>query len=292
MFFTKADLQRNQWKHKQLPPQTDFAILQDGTLKPVNYLIKHGEVLPHQKMTLIQFLLIMVHINFQYESMIKETIFLLKSLKSFSYKSVTPFQTKFKTPVKKDKKSLHQQSLFLNDTDITSDDVEHIYTRIPKHDSSFTTDKTLHEETYFTIEITTSTTPQESTSAINVQTHSRPATHCSQTIPFYDTSFFKYKKYFQGFFLPDDYSLDLKSLQQQPEDPVLRTVYTWLTRNEKRESLTPLTTGTPVTCLLQSFSQLSIEDSTNLINLYTTNTNSPATNHTSSRTIIRDTIRI
>ena len=49
--FTKADLQRNQWKHKQLPPQIDFAILQDGTLKPVNYLIKHGEVLPHQKLT-------------------------------------------------------------------------------------------------------------------------------------------------------------------------------------------------------------------------------------------------
>ena len=144
-------------------------------------------------MTLIQFLLIMVYINFQYESMIKETICLLKSLNSFSYKSVTPFQTKFKTPVKKDNNFLHQQSLLLNDTDITSDDEEHIYTRIPKHNSSFTTDKTLHEGTYSTIKKSTSTTPQECTSAINVQTHSRPATHCSQTIPFYDTSFFEYK---------------------------------------------------------------------------------------------------
>ena len=34
-----------------------------------------------------------------------------------------------------------------------------------------------------------STTPQESTTAINVQTHSTPATHCSQIIPFYDTFF-------------------------------------------------------------------------------------------------------
>ena len=37
-------------KHKQLPTQTDFAILQDGTLKPVHYLIKHEEALPHQKL--------------------------------------------------------------------------------------------------------------------------------------------------------------------------------------------------------------------------------------------------
>ena len=45
--FTKAELQINQLKHKQLPPQIDFAILQNDTLKPVNYLIKHEEILPH-----------------------------------------------------------------------------------------------------------------------------------------------------------------------------------------------------------------------------------------------------
>ena len=47
--FTKAELQINQLKHKQLPTQIDFAILQNKTLKPVHYLIKHEEVLPHQK---------------------------------------------------------------------------------------------------------------------------------------------------------------------------------------------------------------------------------------------------
>ena len=47
--FTNAELQLNQLKHKQLPPQIDFALLQDGTLKPVHYLIKHEEILPHQK---------------------------------------------------------------------------------------------------------------------------------------------------------------------------------------------------------------------------------------------------
>ena len=47
--FTKAELKINQLKHKQLPPQIDFAIIQDDTLKPVHYLINYEEVLPHQK---------------------------------------------------------------------------------------------------------------------------------------------------------------------------------------------------------------------------------------------------
>ena len=39
--FTKAQLQLNQLKHKQLPPQIDFAVLQDSTLKPVQNSVKH-----------------------------------------------------------------------------------------------------------------------------------------------------------------------------------------------------------------------------------------------------------
>ena len=46
---TKTELQINQLKHKKLPPQIDFALLQDGTLKRVHYLIKHEVILPHQK---------------------------------------------------------------------------------------------------------------------------------------------------------------------------------------------------------------------------------------------------
>ena len=66
-------------------------------------------------------------------------------------------------------------------------------------------------------------------------------THSSPLLPFYDPSIFKYKMYFQGFFLPDDYSLDLKTLQvQQSQDPVLRTVHSWISRNEKPEFLTLL----------------------------------------------------
>ena len=47
-------------------------------------------------------------------------------------------------------------------------------------------------------------------------------THSTQVVPFFDPFFFKYKTYFQGLFLPDDYSLDRKTLQiQQSQDPVL-----------------------------------------------------------------------
>ena len=138
---------------------------------------------------------------------------------------MTPFQTKFKTPIKKNNKTLHQQSILPNDTDITSDDEDHIYTRIPKPDSSFSTDTTLQQETHSTLKRPLSDTPQECTSAINVQTNSPSLTHCSQIKLFYDTFFFKYKNSFQGLFLPDDYSLDIKTLQQQQfQDPVLGTV--------------------------------------------------------------------
>ena len=185
-----------------------------------------------------------------------------------SFKSVIISQTKFETPIKKNNKTLHQQSLLLNDTDITSDDEDHIYTRIPKYDSSFSTDTTL-QESYSTLKKSPSNTPQENTSAINVQTNSPSLTHCSQVIPFYDTSFFKYKNYFQGFFLPDDYSLDIKTLQQQQsQDPVLRTVYSWIIINEKPESLTPFITGTTfLHAYYKRFSQLFIDDSTNPFSL-------------------------
>ena len=109
---------------------------------------------------------------------------------------------------------------------------------------------------------------------------------------FYVTSFFKYKNYFQGFFPPDDDSLDIKTLQQQQsQDPVLRTVYSWIIHNDKPESLTPLITGTPfLHAYNKRFSQLFIDDSTNLISLYIT---SPTvTNQSSTQDFVRATIRI
>ena len=47
--FTKAEIQINQLKHKKLPQQIEFAVLHNTALKTGHYLIKQGEVLPHQK---------------------------------------------------------------------------------------------------------------------------------------------------------------------------------------------------------------------------------------------------
>ena len=126
--FTKAELQLNQLKQKQLPPQIDFALLQDNTLKPVHYLIKHEEILPHQKHDSYPILAVYGTDQFSIRINDKGTDIVVKPLQSFSFKSITPFQTKFKTPMKKNNKTLHQQSLLLNDTDVTSDDEDHIYT--------------------------------------------------------------------------------------------------------------------------------------------------------------------
>ena len=93
-------------------------------------------------------------------------------------------------------------------------------------------------------------------------------------------------------FLPDDYSLDITTFQQQQsQDPVFRTVYSWIIKNEKPETLTPLITGTPfLHAYYKRFSELFIDDSTNLISLYT---NHPTTlNQSFTPDFVRATIRI
>ena len=102
--FTKAELQLNQLKHKQLPPQIDFALLQDNTLKPVHYLIKHEEILPHQKHDYHPILADYGTDQFSIRINDKGNDIVVKPLQSFSFKSVTPFETKFRTPTKKNKK--------------------------------------------------------------------------------------------------------------------------------------------------------------------------------------------
>ena len=105
-------------------------------------------------MTPIQSLPNMVQSNFHYVLNDKGNDIIVKPLNSFSFKAVTLFQTKFKTPIKKHNKYLHQQSLLLNDTDVKSDDDEHIYTRIPKNNFPFSIDEKLHEqeESFSTVE--------------------------------------------------------------------------------------------------------------------------------------------
>ena len=100
--FTKAELQLNQLKHKQLPPQIDFALLQNGTLQPVHYLIKHEEILPHQKHDSHPILADYGTDQFSIRINDKGNDIDVKPLHSFSFKYVTPFQTIFKTPYQKE----------------------------------------------------------------------------------------------------------------------------------------------------------------------------------------------
>ena len=92
--FTKAELQINQLKHKQLPPQIDCAILQNDTLKPVHYLIKHEEILPHQKHDSHPILADYGRDQFSIRINDKGNVIVVKPLQSFSFISITPFQTK------------------------------------------------------------------------------------------------------------------------------------------------------------------------------------------------------
>ena len=89
---TKAELQLNQLKHKQLPPQIDFALLQNGTLKPVHYLIKHEKILPHQKHD--SHLILADYGTDQFSIRIndKGNDIVVKPLQPFSFKSITLFK--------------------------------------------------------------------------------------------------------------------------------------------------------------------------------------------------------
>ena len=104
--------------------------------------------------------------------------------------------------------------------------------------------------------------------------------------------FLSTKTIFKVFFLPDDYSLDITTLQQQQsQDPVLRTVYSWIIKNEKPETLTPLITGTPfLHAYYKRFSELFIDDSTNLFSPY--NKHPTALNQSFTPDFVRATNRI
>ena len=57
---------------------------------------------------------------------------------------------------------------------------------------------------------------------------------CNQQVPFFDPSFFKYKRYFDYFFLPEDTQIAIETIKsQQNQDPVFQKVYHLLKINER-----------------------------------------------------------
>ena len=113
----------------------------------------------------------------------------IKPLDLFSFQPIVPFESKYKRPTKKKKaKSLLQQSTILNDTAILSDEDEPNQARNTKNQNT----NTLKEQTL----------------AIQYPTKSD---YCNQQVPFFDPSFFKYKKYFHCFFLPEDTQITIET---------------------------------------------------------------------------------
>ena len=95
-------------------------------------------------------------------------------------------------PSKNQAKSLLQQSTILNDTDILSDE-----------------DEITHSNN---IQQQNSNIVKEHTLAIQYPTKSN---YCKQQVPFFDPSFFKYKKYFHYFFLPEDTQITIETIKAQ-----------------------------------------------------------------------------
>ena len=63
--------------------------------------------------------------------------------------------------------------------------------------------------------------------------------YCNQQIPFFDPSFFKYKKHPNNFFLPEDTPITIETIKlQQKHDPVLQKIYHWLQNTERRKTFT------------------------------------------------------
>ena len=95
--FTKTELQLNQLRHKQLPPQIDFAILQNNSPTHVHYLIQHEEILPHQKHDSHPILADYGTYQLSIRTKYKGNDILVKLLDSFSFKSILPVQNKYET---------------------------------------------------------------------------------------------------------------------------------------------------------------------------------------------------
>ena len=146
-------------------------MMKDNQLKPVHYLVKHEEIKYNQKNYCHPILADYGDDQFSIRINNKGEDIHIKPLDSFSFQSIVPFESKYKKPSKTQTKSLLQQSTILNDTDILSDDDEP--NQLPN------------------VKNLNTNISKEQTLAIQYPTKSD---YCNQQIPFFDPSFFKYKK--------------------------------------------------------------------------------------------------
>ena len=275
--FSTINTKTCQLQHKTLPPHIDFLQLKNNKLlKPIHYLIKHEDVLPTQKNDSHLILADYGDDQFTHRIQDKGNIVKYTPLDSFSFQSVSSFLNKFKKPVKNKVKTLLQENPLLNETDLYDTD-DPVLKRIPQHYSQppheLHTRFTEIQHHYFndihlSQDILTNFT--NSPSIVNNTIHSNAITPTSpkpvhtQSLPFFDPSFFAPCKAFDNFFPI--------LLQAQKDDPVLSTIYKWLKEKQRPYSLTPVIKANSfLYTYYRQFQHLYIDPNSHLIQYYTPN---------------------
>ena len=107
---------------------------------------------------------------------------------------------------------------------------------------------------------------KERTLAIQYPTKSD---YCNQQVPFFDPSFFKYKKCFHYFFQPEDTQITIEFIKsQQKQDPVLQKVYHWLKANERPLQIDPtISSNSFLSVYYKLFNQLYNNHATKIIHI-------------------------
>ena len=93
--------------------------------------------------------------------------------------------------------------------------------------------------------------------------------YCIQQVPFFDPSFFKYKRYFNYFYLPEDTQITFATIKlQQKQDPVLQRIYQWLKNNERPSQIDPtIASNSFLLAYHKPFNQLYINHDTEIIHI-------------------------
>ena len=284
--FSTINTQTCQLQHKTLPPHIDFLQLKNNNiLQPIHYLVKHEDVLPTQKNDSHLILADYGDDQFTLRIQDKGNVVKYTPLDSFSFQSVSSFLNKYKKPVKNKVKTLLQENPLLNETDLYETD-DPVLKRIPHQHSQPSHElHTLFTEIqhhYFNdinlsqdilTNFTNSSPIINSTIENNAITQTAPKTTHTQSLPFFDPSFFAHRKAFDNFFLPSDTFLTVPILlQAQKDDPVLSTVFKWLKQKQRPHSLTPVIKANSfLYTYYKQFQHLYLDPSSHLIQYYTPN---------------------
>ena len=282
--FSSINSQEVQIKHKTLPPQIEFARMQpDNTIKQTHYLVQHEDVLPTQKNDSHLILADLGDDKFQLRIEDSGNKISYTPIDNISFKSITPFNSKYKKPIKKNEKTLLQQNPILNETDI--DDIDDpIQKRIMNTDNCSMLSEQLyhifHTANYYDNKLTTEIMENiiNSTNTSEEQTHAITETPIKATskdsnLPYYNPSFYKEAQTFKDFFVSPKTPLSIANLQRyQQEDHVLSTVRQWIIEHQRPSKSTPLIKANPFLHIYyKRFNHLYIDKTSDLIHYYVEN---------------------